>query len=79
MTTGENAICVFKAAHLPLGDGIYATVSGKIGNRMIDLIVTTIALDSWKQNSDKGSVTYCTRHASEVHGEMAELLSPLRS
>jgi hypothetical protein len=53
--------------------------------QLINLIVTTIAPDSWKQNGGKGSISFYARNpalvirqTSEVHGEMADLLRALR-
>ena len=53
--------------------------------QLIDLIVTTIAPDSWKQNGGKGSISFYARNpalvirqTSEVHGEMVDLLRALR-
>ena len=54
--------------------------------QLINLIVTTIAPDSWKQNGGKGSISFYARNpaliirqTSEVHGEMTELLRALRN
>lgn len=53
--------------------------------QLINLIVTTIAPDSWKQNGGKGSISFYARNPAlvirqtgEVHGETAELLRALR-
>ncbi|MEK6259295.1 MAG: hypothetical protein AABP62_11825 [Planctomycetota bacterium] len=53
--------------------------------QLINLIVTTIAPDSWKQTGGKGSISFYARNpaliirqTSEVHGEMADLLRALR-
>ena len=53
--------------------------------QLINLIVTTIAPDSWKQNGGKSSISFYARNpalvirqTSEVHGEMADLLRALR-
>ena len=53
--------------------------------QLIDLIVTTIAPDSWKQNGGHGSISYYARNpalvirqTNEVHGEMVDLLRALR-
>ena len=53
--------------------------------QLINLIVTTIAPDSWKQNGGKGSISFYARNPAliirqtgEVHGETADLLRALR-
>lgn len=53
--------------------------------QLINLIVTTIAPDSWKQNGGKGSISFYARNpalvirqTSEVHGDMTDLLRALR-
>ena len=53
--------------------------------QLINLIVTTIAPDSWRQNGGNGSVSFYARNPAlvirqtgEVHGEMADLLRALR-
>lgn len=53
--------------------------------QLIDLIVTTIAPDSWRQNGGGGTITYYARNpaliirqTSEVHEEAAALLNALR-
>ena len=55
------------------------------GQQLINLIVATIAPDSWKQNGGKGSISFYARNPAlvirqtgEVHGEMADLLRALR-
>lgn len=54
--------------------------------QLINLIVTTIAPDSWKQNGGKGSISFYARNPAliirqtgEVHGETAGLLRALRN
>lgn len=53
--------------------------------QLINLIVTTIAPDSWKQNGGSGSISFYARNPAliirqtgEVHGELHELLNALR-
>ncbi len=55
------------------------------GQQLINLIVTTIAPDSWKQNGGKGSISFYARNPAlvirqtgEVHGELRELLNAVR-
>jgi hypothetical protein len=65
----------------PAGGGAMAFAS----QQLIDLIVTTIAPDSWKQNGGKASIAFYARNPAlvirqtgERHGETAELLRALR-
>lgn len=53
--------------------------------QLIDLIVTTIAPDSWQARGGNGSISFYARNpaliirqTSEVHGETADLLRALR-
>ena len=54
--------------------------------QLINLIVTTIAPDSWKQNGGNGPISFYARNPAliirqtgEVHGETADLLRALRN
>lgn len=58
---------------------------GFAAQSLIDLIISTIAPDSWKQDGGRGSISYYPRNPAliirqtgEVHGDTADLLRALR-